>query len=63
MKRLLVGLLTVVGLVLGPALPVYAVIEIPVRIDCSDGDRIDLSVDTDTLTALTSSVAPLSCPR
>jgi hypothetical protein len=60
MKRLLVGLTALVALVLGPALPVYAAIETPVRIDCSDGDSIDLSVDSASLTALTSSVAAIN---
>lgn len=59
-KRLVVGFIAVMSFVLGPAIPMYAALEIPVRIDCSDGDRIDLSVDTDTLTALTSSVEAIN---
>src|SRR5437763_9020223 len=60
MKRILIGLIAVLGLVIGPAMPVAASIETPIRIDCSDGDSIDLSVDADTLTALTSSVAAIN---
>ena len=56
MKRIALAISVMLGLVLGPALPVYAGLETPVRIDCSDGDSIDLSVDADTLTALVSSV-------
>jgi hypothetical protein len=46
--------------VLGTALPVSAAIELPIRIDCSDGDSIDLTVDLDTLTALTDSIAAIN---
>jgi hypothetical protein len=60
MKRVLVGVIAIFGLVLGPAIPVSAALETPVRIDCSDGDSIDLSVDADTLTSLASSVAAIN---
>jgi hypothetical protein len=60
MKRLLIGLVTAFGLLLGTSLPVSATIETPIRIDCSDGDSIELSVDLDTLTALTSSIAAIN---
>src|SRR5436190_14600686 len=60
MKRALSAFVVAFGLLLGMSLPVSAGLETPVRIDCSDGDRIDLSVDTDTLTALTSSVAAIN---
>lgn len=68
MRRALLGLVTVFGLMLGSALPITAAVEVPVRIDCSDGDSLELTVDLDTLTALTDSVqaindvaADLSC--
>ncbi|TMC69107.1 MAG: hypothetical protein E6J13_12580 [Chloroflexi bacterium] len=60
MKRALIGLVAVFGFTLGTALPASAGIETPIRIDCSDGDSIDLTVDLDTLTALTSSVAAIN---
>lgn len=68
MRRALVGIAVALGLTLGTALPITAAVEVPVRIDCSDGDSIPLTVDLDTLTALTSSIqaindnpADLSC--
>jgi hypothetical protein len=68
MRRGLLVLAIALGLTLGSALPVTASVEVPVRIDCSDGDSLDLTVDLDTLTALTDSVrainenpADLSC--
>ena len=60
MKRALIGLVAVFGLVFGMSMPVSAGLETPIRIDCSDGDSIDLSVDADALTALTSSVAAIN---
>ena len=60
MKRTLISFLAAFGLLLGMSLPVSASLETPVRIDCSDGDSIDLTVDADTLTALTSSVAAIN---
>src|SRR5437867_8381528 len=60
MKRALSVFVVAFGLLLGMSLPVSAGLETPVRIDCSDGDSIDLSVDADTLTALTSSVAAIN---
>ena len=56
MRRAVLGLAVALGLMLGSALPVTAAIELPVRIDCSDGDSFTLTVDLDTLTALTSSI-------
>jgi hypothetical protein len=56
MKRVFLGVLAVLTLTLGAAMPVSADLETPVRIDCSDGDSIDLSVDLDTLSSLVSSV-------
>ena len=68
MRRALLGLAIALGLTLSTAVPITAAIEVPVRIDCSDGDSLALTVDLDTLTALTSSVqaindsgADLSC--
>jgi len=60
MKRALIGFAAVLGLLLGSSLRVSANLELPIRIDCSDGDSIDLTVDSDTLTALTSSVAAIN---
>jgi len=60
MKRALIGFAAVFGLLLGSSLPVSASIELPVNISCSDGDSFDLTVDPDTLTALTSSVAAIN---
>jgi hypothetical protein len=60
MKRTLISVLAAFGLLLGMSLPVSASLELPIRIDCSDGDSIDLSVDANTLTALTSSVAAIN---
>src|SRR5258705_2387106 len=60
MRRTLLGLAVALGLTLGTALPVTAAIELPVRIDCSDGDSFTLTVDLDTLTALTSSIAAIN---
>jgi len=60
MKRALIGFAAVCGLLLGSSLPVSASIELPINISCSDGDSIDLTVDPDTLTALTSSVAAIN---
>jgi hypothetical protein len=59
-KRLLITFAAAFVLVLGMSLPVRADLETPVRINCSDGDSIDLSVDADALTALTSSVAAIN---
>jgi len=60
MRRTFLGLAVAVGLMLGSALPVTAAVELPVSIDCSDGDSFTLTVDLDTLTALTSSIAAIN---
>jgi len=60
MKRTLISVLAAFCFLLGMSLPVSAGLETPIRIDCSDGDSIDLTVDADTLTALTSSVAAIN---
>lgn len=60
MKRALIAFIAVFGLVIGMSVPVSAALETPIQIDCSDGDSIDLTVDADTLTALTSSVAAIN---
>jgi hypothetical protein len=60
MRRGLLGLLTALSLTLGSALPVTAAVEVPVRIACNDGDSLELSVDLDTLTALTGSVLAIN---
>src|SRR5438309_42831 len=60
MKRVLIAFAAAFALLLGTSLPVSAALELPIRIDCSDGDSIDLTVDLDTLTALTSSVAAIN---
>ena len=60
MRRAFLGLAVALGLTLGSALPVTASVELPVSIDCSDGDSFTLTVDLDTLTALTSSIAAIN---
>jgi hypothetical protein len=60
MRRTFLGLAVALGLTLGSALPVTASIEVPVRIDCSDGDSLALTVDLDTLTALGDSVRAIN---
>jgi hypothetical protein len=60
MKRAVRVLIVALGLTIGSALPVTASVELPVRIDCSDGDSFDLTVDLDTLTALTDSIAAIN---
>lgn len=60
MRRTFLGLAVALGLMLGSALPVTASVDVPVRIDCSDGDSFTLNVDLDTLTALTSSITAIN---
>jgi hypothetical protein len=60
MRRVLLGTMAVVGLILGASLPVSASFETPITIDCSDGDSLALTVDVDTLSALTESVNALN---
>ncbi|HKY51302.1 MAG TPA: hypothetical protein VJP45_08595 [Candidatus Limnocylindria bacterium] len=60
MKRAVLSLVVVVGLMVGSALPITAAVEVPVRIDCNDGDSLELTVDLDTLNSLTSSVAAIN---
>lgn len=60
MKRALLGITAVLGLVLGSAMPVAASLETDIAINCDDGDSIPLTVDLDTLSALTDSVAAIN---
>jgi hypothetical protein len=60
MKRALFSLVVALCLTLGSALPITAAVQVPIRIDCSDGDSLELTVDLDTLTALTSSVQAIN---
>jgi hypothetical protein len=60
MRRALLSLAVAFGLTLGSAFPVTASVDLPVRIDCSDGDSFTLTVDPDTLTALTSSIEAIN---
>lgn len=60
MRRTLLSLVTALGLTLGSALPITAAVLVPLRIDCSDGDSLELTVDLDTLTSLTDSVQALN---
>lgn len=60
MKRALLVLSVALALTVGNALPTRAAIEIPVQIDCDDGDSFGLTVDSDTLTALTSSIQAIN---
>jgi hypothetical protein len=60
MRRALLGIAIALGLTLSTALPITAAVEVPIRIDCSDGDSLELTVDLDTLTALTHSVQAIN---
>lgn len=60
MKRTLLTLAVAVGLTIGSALTASASLDTNIRIDCDDGDSIPLTVDLDTLTALTSSVQAIN---
>src|SRR5688500_19258057 len=60
MRRALLSLVIALGLTLGSALPSTAAVVVPLRIDCSDGDSLELTVDLDTLTALTDSVRAIN---
>jgi hypothetical protein len=59
MKRAVIVFVAVVGFLLG-SLPAAAAFETPIRINCSDGDSIDLTVDVDTLNALVGSVGAIN---
>jgi hypothetical protein len=60
MRRAVLALVTALVLTLSFALPITASVEVPVRIDCSDGDSLSLTVDLDTLAALGSSVRAIN---
>jgi hypothetical protein len=60
MRRALLCLAFAIGSTLTTALPITAAVEVPVRIDCSDGDSLALTVDLDTLTSLTDSVRAIN---
>jgi hypothetical protein len=60
MRRIFLSLAAAVGLTFGAALPASAALTVPISIDCSDGDSIPLTVDLDTLSALTSSVQAIN---
>src|SRR3990170_624485 len=60
MRRAVFGLITALSLTFGSALPVTAAVEVPVRIDCSDGDSLELTVDLDTLAELADSVTAIN---
>jgi hypothetical protein len=60
MRRALLSLVIALGLTLGSALPSTAAVVVPLRIDCSDGDSLALTVDPNTVTALTSSVQAIN---
>lgn len=60
MKRALLSVAIALSLTLGSALPVTAAVLVPIRIDCSDGDSLELTVDLDTLTALADSVQAIN---
>ena len=68
MKRAAIAVAVAVGLVVGVALPTFALGLTQVSLSCDDGTSVTLVVDTDTLTSLTDSVqgmidypAGLSC--
>ncbi len=56
MKRAVLGVAVAVGLVVGVALPTFALGLTQVTLSCDDGTSVTLVVDTDTLTSLTDSV-------
>jgi hypothetical protein len=60
MRRALLSLVIALGPTLGSALPSTTAVVAPLRIDCSDGDSLALTVDLDTLTALTDSVQAIN---
>jgi len=60
MRRALLSLVIALGLTFGSALPSTAVVVVPLRIDCSDGDSLELTVDLDTLSSLTDSVRAIN---
>jgi hypothetical protein len=59
-RRAFIALTAGLILTLGSAFPIAATVEVPISIDCSDGDHIPLTVDLDTVTALTASVAAIN---
>ncbi|HEV8535906.1 MAG TPA: hypothetical protein VGR87_09350 [Candidatus Limnocylindria bacterium] len=68
MRRILLTVAIAVGLAIGAMLPVAAIGETQVTLNCSDGTSVSLVVDADTLTGLTESIqamidypAGLSC--
>ena len=60
MRRALLSLVIALGLTFGSALPSTAAVVVPLRIDCSDGDSLELTVDLDTLSSLTDSVRAIN---
>src|SRR5438105_4741998 len=56
MKRAVLGVAVAVGLVIGVAMPTFALGLTQVTLSCDDGTNVTLVVDTDTLTGLTESV-------
>jgi hypothetical protein len=60
MRRMLVSLVVAVGLTLGSGIQISAAGGVSIRIDCNDGDSLPLTVDLQTLTALTDSVRAIN---
>lgn len=60
MKRAAITLAAALIFTVGSAFPIAATVEVPISIDCTDGDSIPLTVDLDTVTTLTASVAAIN---
>ena len=60
MRRALLALAVAAGLALGTIVPVSALGETSITLNCSDGTSVGLLVDTDTLNALTATVQAMT---
>ena len=56
MRRTVLALAIALGLVIGTVMPVSALGETSVTLNCTDGTSVKLLVDADTLTGLTQAV-------
>ena len=60
MRRALLALAVAAGLAIGTVVPVSALGETSITLNCSDGTSVPLLVDTDTLNSLTASVQAMT---
>ena len=60
MRRIVLALAMTAGLAIGTVVPVSALGETSITLNCSDGTSVPLLVDTDTLNALTSAVQAMA---